>query len=565
MRARFVVVSLLVSAMVVAGVNLCRAQSSDPRVAFANSLIPGMNLQGFTQQLQSYFRGVDFNMDGVVSQADADLQAADWPRAIWRPRLVELIGHDLNFDGVITYEEVVRSLGFRIRRQAYIAPSGQNSEEFLRNRIDEAVAGVMRADTNGDGQIDWEEMLAFARQALVPPNSAGNAMAGVLAVVRSMDADGDGVVTVAEFNAALERVFREADADNDGIISKEETVGFRARVTAEAQAEFKRRMEEGVRQREAARQAACTMPAPSPAARVVLLRVPPGDALSTVTIASQDVTVDTGQIVIEPGDEPLYLIVLGSNTTIWRFTGAVERMERLVLAGTMTGPNSSNREQRPIIGAVGIPAERVAFLGRPGCIPTFHEMPSELGTDATEAVRRVTGMVPRLMVVAGPVAELAVPSGKTTRSDTKPTEFVVREDSGTVRIERGSKPIPHDPVNLHYALQRFHAGGVVDIDPQAVVASHPVERYKILPQEAGLLQLVHSGVLMKRDSGTQARSMEFMVQRATRFPPGLYGAHQVKFVVAKGVPVPEGDPGHSCVVMEATGQAVANAPHCRSD
>ena len=350
-----------------------------------------MNLQGFTQQLQSYFRGVDINMDGVVSQADADLQAADWPRAIWRPRLAELIGHDLNFDGVITYEEVVRSLGFRIRRQAYITPSGQNSEEFLRSRIDEAVAGVMRADRNGDGRIDWEEMLAFARHAPVPPNSAGNAMAGVLAVVRSMDADGDGVVTVAEFNAALERVFREADADNDGIISKEETTAFRARVTAETQAEFNRRMKEGMRQREAVRAAACAMPAASAGASIVLLGVPAGDALSTVTISSQDVTVDTAQIVIEPGDDPLYLIVLGIRPTIWRITGAVERVERLVLAGTMTGPNSSDRQQKPIMGATGVPAERVTFLGRPGCIvSSIRSLPTSRRTPRKRCgVRRV--------------------------------------------------------------------------------------------------------------------------------------------------------------------------------
>ena len=160
-----------------------------------------------------------------------------------------------------------------------------------------------------------------------------------------------------------------------------------------------------------------------------------------------------------------------------------------------------------------------------------------------------------------------MPSGNTTRSDAKSTEFVVREDAGAVWIERGTRSQFHTiQLNLHYALRRFHPGAVVRTSIRtAVVASHPVERYKILPQEAGLLQLVHSGVLMKRDSGTRARSMEFMVQRAMRFPPGLYGAHQVKFVVAKGVPVPEGDPGHSCVVMEATGQAVANAPHCRSD
>ena len=97
---------------------------------------------------------------------------------------------------------------------------------------------------------------------------------------------------------------------------------------------------------------------------------------------------------------------------------------------------------------------------------------------------------------------------------------------------------------------------MIDIDPGKVVANVPVAGYEVLPSEAGLAQLVTSGALTQNNPG------EYVVQRKTRLPAGLYGAHSVTFVVRKGAPYPEGDPGHSCVIVEATG--VSKGAACRS-
>jgi hypothetical protein len=105
-------------------------------------------------------------------------------------------------------------------------------------------------------------------------------------------------------------------------------------------------------------------------------------------------------------------------------------------------------------------------------------------------------------------------------------------------------------------LKRFSPGGVVEIDPAKVTATAAVERYQVLPQQAGLIQLVEDGTL------TQNRSGDFLVHRKTRFPAELNGAHSVRFLVLRGVPMPDGDPGHSCVVMEETGEA-QKSPSCR--
>lgn len=72
----------------------------------------------------------------------------------------------------------------------------------------------------------------------------------------------------------------------------------------------------------------------------------------------------------------------------------------------------------------------------------------------------------------------------------------------------------------------------------------------MLPQQAGLIQLVQQGALTQNSSG------EFPIHRKIRFPAGLAGAHSVKFLLLRGVPLPDGDPAHSEVVSEETGQPI---------
>src|SRR5262249_52455179 len=113
--------------------------------------------------------------------------------------------------------------------------------------------------------------------------------------------------------------------------------------------------------------AACAMPPASAAAEVILLGAYEPEAISTTTIGSQDVTVRTAAITIEPGREPLYLVVSVFNPTIWRVSGAVERIERLVLTSNVVGPGLAGAG-RPLVGATGVAAEKITFLQRGECI-----------------------------------------------------------------------------------------------------------------------------------------------------------------------------------------------------
>ena len=54
----------------------------------------------------------------------------------------------------------------------------------------------------------------------------GHGMVGMRIIFSLMDADGDGTVSLQEFQAAQERIFRAMDADHDGTVTLEEMQDF---------------------------------------------------------------------------------------------------------------------------------------------------------------------------------------------------------------------------------------------------------------------------------------------------------------------------------------------------
>jgi Ca2+-binding EF-hand superfamily protein len=218
------VVAWLFAAPLVAAVAAAQ-QAPDPAAYFTSVVAPDTHLRVFINDARRQFRGSDIDMNGTVSQADARIQDETWPKAVWRPVLEELLRHDLDFDGVVTRDEILMGVSRRIRRNVYIFPSG-DSEASSKQRIEQDVVRLARADRNGDGRIEWDEMLAFARQTPVPPNSVGGL---TMSTILSMDENRDGSVTREEFDKAIERIFRLVDTDRDDILSKEELDTFRGR------------------------------------------------------------------------------------------------------------------------------------------------------------------------------------------------------------------------------------------------------------------------------------------------------------------------------------------------
>jgi len=293
-------------------------------------------------------------------------------------------------------------------------------------------------------------------------------------------------------------------------------------------------------------QTRCTWPRPTDAAKVIVLGAYEGTAVSTVAVAGQDRETSFATLEIEDGATPLYIIAAVHDAMIIRLTGATDRVERFV------GVN------RPGIGVAGLDADRVTLSGNAGAcgISYFTKAPEQnrFGT---------LGFEVDLALGTYDLGRVGLPSGRglTTRQARNRTLTIVQGNRRFELTEDGVKEVegvePDNPVKgVEAMLLRYYPDGIESVMPEDVVAVGTVEAYDVLPQQAGLMQLVQSGQLSVLPDG--AFSID---EPIARFPAGLNGGHSVKFLLRKGVPLPKGSPGHSSVRSKETGQCLAR--NCR--
>lgn len=280
----------------------------------------------------------------------------------------------------------------------------------------------------------------------------------------------------------------------------------------------------------------CDMPAANADDRVVLFGGYEGDAISTATVSGQDETTGTVRVVVDAGASPLYVVLSAFDSTIWRFEGATSRVRRVVLVGVRT------------LGVTGIASDKITDLTQwvssmpdAKCFTPFWDSQSPEGVAARGAVERALGRTVDVVAASYEVGTLTLPAATVA-----PTPPAV------------TAPLGFDPTVWVLATW-FNPGGVVDIEPSAVVPA--AERYVVLPEAFGLAELVASGDLQLRD-GSAFLPTFYIARAIPRFPAGLYGAEAVGFILGRGVPMPDGDPGHSCVVSEETGLPLANDILC---
>jgi Ca2+-binding EF-hand superfamily protein len=529
---RMGVLTVVMGAMVLAGA--VRAQS--PRLApgmlpavLAPFVQPGASVGTIGQRIQPAFRHLDANGDGRLDAADIALHDAVSLAALRVATASRMMQADLDGDGFVTEAELATKLAFEQRLL-----DGPRRARVEMQRA-ESLRQWTAADTDGDRRVSWSEAAAAVpqRPAATFPGTAQ--VGGLLAAVGRTG----GALTEEEFTTLVETAVRTVDTDGNGTISQEEFAAYQRQVSE-------------LRRRSAPMQAgpACNLPRASEAAEVMLISGYEGDALSTATIGSQDVVTRTAAIHVAPGRQPLYLVLATHTPTIWRFTGAVDRLERVVL--------SSNRaaapQAAPLVGAVGLPADRVTFVAHVNCLRYFSEIPSGQAAVAAAVVRAETGKEPGVVASRRTISLVDLPSGTFRSTEAPSSEAIIREWAGSPRPDAPDGTAAIAAVRRDF--DRFYSGGLVRIDPAQTVSSLPAASYEVLPAEAGLMQLLMRGAL-----GTNG-SREFLIRERIRFPAGLHGAHSVRFLLLRGVPLPEGSAGHSCVISEETGATINVGPRC---
>jgi len=424
----------------------------------------------------------------------------------------------------------------------------------LARRRAQAMTQYLAFDLNGDGAVTREEFerlpasvvnrgkpqldLAFATS---DPNSDGKLDPSELIAIASAE---------AEQQATRRRSYDDSpmmfDRNGDGKVDTKEVTEVVDAIAAEP---------EPVRTR-AGREAkpACVLPAASKDAEVVIVSGYEGGALSSVAVNGFDEETTVATLKIEKGTRPLYIFANTYDTVVWQITGDTARVERFVA-------QPRNSEHGPGTGVVGLPATKVSFSGPSAC--GGYASTSE-GRKADRLKATVGGALRRpvdTLVASYTLSGMSLPSGVEPKEAKDSYGPAVTVKGGRYYLRKDGKPefVSNKMARrTEWAMSRFYPGGVIEFEPKDVVANAPVQTYDVLPAQAGLLQLLKSGALSTGPDG------EYIIEKPiTRFPSGLYGAHSVKFVLKKGVPMPAGNPGHSAVLREDTGECTGAL--CRSD
>lgn len=561
----------LITALIATSLLAGAAQAADTdamddlRLQLGYMLRGNMKVDQVRDQLREQFRRADLDGRPGVSQADYDLAG--------RLAIAEQRGHalgrhltrDLDGDGRITREEV--ALSFWRQAQQRLRSGGvaiDPTPEQAREVLERLVAKEMEADANGDGVMTVDELRAFVQRQMGEQHRR-HASYSRQQIPLGLDVDGDGVVSLAEYMKAADDVIAEVDRDGNGEISSEEAAANQTRLTMLRQSQQLR--EQRKREADAAADLArrCGLSPVRNDAFVSVVGTYKGAALADVAIGGEDAVVHVAQLDIQPGDQPLYVVLASQSGMIWQVSGAVERIRHLVVGAQEGGDN-------PRVGVVGVPKERVSFMAKGDCAGRIGHPRGQSVHERELALLKglLGGRVPDQFIGRYGLARARLPLGTT--------------------FEKGpydnAAPFPSSEQarSVYEELYRFAPGGVVRIDPKSVVSSLPVARLSVLPQAAGLAQLVDKGLLevaewssaieiggsrvvgVENIRGARGKAVRvpsvFRVLGPMRYPAGLTGAHGVRFVVARGIKAPSGSPGHSRVTCEATGKPIAPGELC---
>ncbi|MFM1813926.1 MAG: hypothetical protein RLZ98_621 [Pseudomonadota bacterium] len=525
------------------------------RARLAGLVRENRKIDEIERSLLKYFEDSDLDGGGVTA-ADHDLAdrvklAKDRAREVSRS-----LERDLDGDGNITRQEIEVLVAPEARklivvRGVRITPTAEQVREIMVQLMEKALAD----DANRDGVISFSELQEAATNRLKKRNLF---YANYTRVPMLLDTDRDGIVTLKEYEAVMKSILRGVDSDNNGIVSAFEAGDFRVRASAAQRAEREERRREQEAQRMSDLIGRCGFPKAQKGQEMHLVGAYTAKGIANVDIGGSDIDVGAAQVVIEAGDEPLYVVLTSYDAVVWKFTGALHRVQNVVVQSIKGSGTKVSRS-----GVVGIDRARVHFSPDPGCLRYFS---TSVGSQAVSAAGRLRvlsgGGVAKLAGTYG-LSRVSLPGGK--------IESSMLMDGAQVADGKGAGAV------LWQALRQYSPGGLVSLKPEDVVAAVTVKRAEVLPHIAGIAQLVDAGALQpiaavqafdlsgraQKSGGAKSdHPREFRIVKKIRYPAGLTGAHGIKFLLKRGVPAPEGDPGFACVLSEETGQRIAGNGRC---
>ncbi len=481
--------------------------------------------------LSYLFNIIDTNKDGVTSE---EIQFAI-QRKMAKKRaalLNQVLLHDMNGDWNVSRNEVENY--FNSSRGLNGAGNIKAEQKHVKRMRKRFVDRVMNSDPNNDGVITPTEYKNLKNtQSVSSTFGLHERIPQIAKVLLKNDPNQDGRVTQIESFSLISQAFQ----------------NYKSNKKAEAITRLKDRVKDYIPFKG---HTVCNVRKPSSNSKLVVYGNYGGSTIPTVTVAEQDKETNLAFVNIEKGQDKLFLVMTSYKSLIWKFTGDVDRIEHIVLSG----PSSERRMGDVAVGSIGLEKTKISYVSKK-CFYYFYKTTGAKADRVKLKMKSLFGKKPDYLFGNYSTYQLSLPSGKhkkarrsrlveLNKNFDRPSHQLKNTQRAFLELEKSN-----GDKNAIRAMKRFFPGGVKIIDPTQVVSNSKAETYEVLPNQAGIAQLLLEGRLK---AGSKRNT--YFIVKPIRYPPSMGGAHSVKFYLKKGVPEPTGDPIHSCVYSEEKGQNI---------
>lgn len=322
-----------------------------------------------------------------------------------------------------------------------------------------------------------------------------------------------------DYELLARQAFELVDLDGDGIVSNREY--------------------QAIQQTRFDLPPSCKLPSLPKQSRLVSLGIFRGTAIATATASSQDRVTSVVPVHIDTSVESVSLVLLSQTPVMWKFRGNISAIRDVIV-----NRFNKNETYQLANGVIGVPSDLVHFLNSE-CIAYYsyiHPLTWK-GKKAKSSLEQIFGRTPDIMV-----------------GEFEPHSVHISAEGPTISSAAIEETIPNrnappgfDP-ELWSVFLRYYPRGIIDIDPNTVVSTEPVEPYIVLPNIAGLAQLVNEGKLIPVPGSIK------IVKEIPRYPAEL-GA--VNLILSTRVPFPKGQVGAACVWKEKSWELLLNSRNGR--
>lgn len=260
--------------------------------------------------------------------------------------------------------------------------------------------------------------------------------------------------------------------------------------------------------------------------KLVYLISEEGGQPSMVSVSGIADTTKVSNLHIPDSAPKMYIVATSREPVIWNITGNVDRIESFVAQGSRSTNRNIRLFNHANVGVVGIPEERVAFLGK-RCL--HNNMPYAYDPK-TYGLERQLKMNKRLEYRLSKPVDIAL-SEFVLNEVSIPNGYILDTKTGNVDERR----LKNRKIRSTWSREHFN----IDLDK---IASPTVPvKYDILPGKDGIKQLLESGKITKlgRESGAEVYKVN---EEFSHYPTGLPW-HSYIFVFNSGTKQPEFNPG----------------------